>query len=81
VSDDQRIPWHTCCPRYGVSVTNKIVQKSRAVMIVDGVEIMEVTEYDADDNSVGTAYCVQGERCSTLYDATKAAARVASEPK
>ncbi len=50
-------------------------------MIVDGVEIMEAMEYDADDNSVGTAYYVQEERCSTLYDATKVAARVASEPK
>ena len=62
-------------------MTDRMAQKSRTVTIVDGVEIMEVTKYDLDNDPVETAYYVQGERCGTLREARNMAARAASEPK
>jgi len=50
-----------------------MVQTSRMVTIIEGVEVMETTAYDRDGNPVETFYRVKGERFETLKQAMKAA--------
>ena len=50
-----------------------MVQRSRMVTIIEGVEVTETTAYDRDGNPMETFYRVKGEKFETLKQAMEAA--------
>ena len=55
--------------------------KSRAVTVVDGVDVVEVEKFDEDGRVIETTYFVQGAKCTSLSEARRLAGEIASGPR